>query len=266
MPVLTVRVGFDADDHAVAVARHLRWHPLGGRLEGGGVNVGVDAASCEQDQVAEEVGFHDGGRKRLVGLEHLWDRSVEVADELQGDVVGDDFVDEGGVQDAPAGLVFAEFKLEVAGGRSGLPCLPDVCRELAVDIVREGVLQLEAEGLAAEVVERDLGLWLSGWLREFEGAGRDRGLEGGRLFTLSRGSFFVDGGRKRFGLGQLVGIVEAVLGVRRAQHEEQGQDDGGEHECSPVGEHDGLECWAETCGCNSTRGGWSGGVAGLGRE
>ena len=97
VPVRSIGVGFDADDEAVRGARHLGRHPVHGGFERRRVDVRVDAAAGEQDQVAEEIGFEHRLREGIVGFEHVGDRGVEMADEVHGDGVGDDFVHKVGV-------------------------------------------------------------------------------------------------------------------------------------------------------------------------
>jgi len=176
VPVGPVGVCLDADDEADGGPVEVRGQPVDGGLERDGVDVAVDAAAGEQDQVAEEVGLEDAERQRLVGLLDLGHRGVQVADQVEGGVVGDDLMDETRVQLRPAGLVGAQLLLERAGRRRVLPCLPDVRGELALDVVGELVPQALPQRLAGQFLGGQLrhqvlllllrlGLWCVGGVR-----------------------------------------------------------------------------------------------------
>lgn len=159
-PVRAVRVGFNSNHHAIGTGWHIGRYPIHRRLQRSSVNVRVNTASGEQDQVTEEVGLQDWEGEGIVGLDDLRHGCVEVTNKVYSNLVGDDFVDEVWVHDCPACLRLAELLSELAHVWGVLPCLPDVCRELAVDIVGELVLKLLAEWSFAEDIERDLGLGL----------------------------------------------------------------------------------------------------------
>lgn len=98
VPIGPVRVGLDADDEADGRTVKVLGEPVDGGFERDCVDVGVDAATGEQDQIAEEVRLQDGERQRLVGLLDLGHRGVQVPDQVEGGVVGDDLMDEARVQ------------------------------------------------------------------------------------------------------------------------------------------------------------------------
>lgn len=139
-PVLAVGgVDFDADDEPDGLVRNGRRDPVERRAQRVRVDVGVDAAAREEDEVAEEVGLEDGEGEGLVGLQDLREGGVEVAQQVERDGVGDDFVDEAGVLLGPGGFGWAERLGEVAGRGGVLPGLPDVGGEFGGEVVGEVV-------------------------------------------------------------------------------------------------------------------------------
>lgn len=108
-------------------------------------------------------------------------------DQVYGNVVGDDLVNEGRVVNGPACFSLAEGIAELALRGSIFPSLPNVCGCLGVDIVGELVLELLAERLLRQDIHADLRLWLL-WRRfgRVEGLFRLRSLLGRllRLFLL----------------------------------------------------------------------------------
>lgn len=156
VPVRTVGVGFYANDHAVAGARDVGGHPFGGALQGASVNVRVDSSSCQQNQVAEKVGLEHGDGHGVVGSDNVGHGGVQVADQVGGDIVGDDLVHKGRVHLGPRGLAGAEVLVKVARGGRRLPRLPDVRRELGLGVVGELVGQLLAQRHGVQVLQRYL--------------------------------------------------------------------------------------------------------------
>lgn len=171
-----------------------------------------------------------------------------MSDQMHGDIVGDDLVDEVGVVDRPAGLSLAERLAELALSWCVLPGLPDVCGELGVDVIRELVLELLLKRARVQLVEADL---LLGLLHR-----RLRCIEDLvsllsscllRLFSL-RSCFF--GIHPRTGLGQVVGVFEgrrAIACVVRLEHEEQRQACQRQHKRFLEGEHRGECAGLEGC-------------------
>lgn len=114
LPIRSVRIGFDANDETDCFPRNLLRDPFGGRFQCGGVNVGVDATAGEEDEVAEEICFQHGKREGVVCFDDVGKGGVQVADQVSGNLVGDDFVDEAGVQLRPACFGGSEVLVEVA--------------------------------------------------------------------------------------------------------------------------------------------------------
>ena len=85
-----------------------------------------------------------------------------MSDQVYCDIIGDDLMDERRVVDAPAGLWLAEHLLKLALCRCVLPCLPNVCGRLRVDIVGELVFELFLEWALPQLVHADLGFRLFG--------------------------------------------------------------------------------------------------------
>ena len=97
LPVRSVRIGFNANDEADHFPGKLLRDPFGGGFECGGVDVGVNATAGKEDEVAEEIRFQHWEREGVVCLNDVGDGGVEVSYQVDGDPVGDDFVDEAGV-------------------------------------------------------------------------------------------------------------------------------------------------------------------------
>ncbi|QSS58448.1 hypothetical protein I7I51_07874 [Histoplasma capsulatum] len=127
------------------------------------VDVGIDAATGEEDEVAEEVGPEDG------------EGGVEVSQQGVGVVVGDDLVDEGRVQLRPASLHGAELVAELTGCGGVFPGLPDVGGEFGVDVIGELVAEAFAEGLAGKFLGGQRGCCGCGRERFVVGRGRRLG-------------------------------------------------------------------------------------------
>ncbi len=159
-PIWTIGISLNANHHAVRIGRHIRGDPISSALQRNRVNVRVDTAASKQNKIAEEIGLLYGQGQGIVGFDDLRNGGVKVPDEVNSDVVGNDFVNKGGMLDGPAGLGLAEHVCKLALRRRVFPGLPDVGRRLRVDIVRELVLELLLERAPVQVVEADLRLWL----------------------------------------------------------------------------------------------------------
>lgn len=82
-PVLAVGgVDFDPDDESDRLVRHGLRDPVERRAQRMRVDVGVDAAPREEDEVAEEVGLEDGEGEGLVSLQDFREGGVEVAQQV----------------------------------------------------------------------------------------------------------------------------------------------------------------------------------------
>lgn len=152
-PVGPVRISLDAHDQAHGLLGDARREPVNGRPDGEGVDVGVDAAPSQQDQVAEEISLQDREGEGIVGFEDLGNGRVQVSEEVDGDLVSNDLVDEARVHLRPARLRGAEVLSKVAGRGGVLPRLPDVGGELGLDIVWELERELLPQRCAGEVVD-----------------------------------------------------------------------------------------------------------------
>jgi hypothetical protein len=70
-PVWAVWISLDTNNHAIRVAGNIVGDPICSALQCRRVNIRVNAATSEQNQVAEEVGLEYGKGKREVCLEHF---------------------------------------------------------------------------------------------------------------------------------------------------------------------------------------------------
>jgi len=72
-------------------------------------------------------------------------------DQVDSDIIGNDLVHKSRMVNGPAGFGLAELLSEFALGRGVLPSLPDVGRELCVDVVGKLVLELLAQRLLVQL-------------------------------------------------------------------------------------------------------------------
>lgn len=100
-PVGTVWVCLDANDQADGGAVEALREPVGCGFEDVGVDVGVDAAPGQEDQVAEVIGPEHWFWQRVVGVQDLGECGVEVSDEIASVVVAQHLVDEAWVVFCP---------------------------------------------------------------------------------------------------------------------------------------------------------------------
>lgn len=139
-PVGTVWISLNTNDETDSLSRNLTGDPLDSTLDCICINVGVDATAGKQDQIAEEVGLEDRKWKSVVGLEDLRNRSIQHANQVDSDVVGDNLVDKSRVLVGPRSLLI--FEGEFGMVRGVFPSLPDIRRKSGLDIVWVGVSEL----------------------------------------------------------------------------------------------------------------------------
>ena len=162
-PVWAVWISLDTNNHAIRVAGNIVGNPICSALQCRRVNIRVNAATSEQNQVAEEVGLEYGKRKREVRLENFRDGCIEVSNEVNGDIVSDDLVHERRVVDGPASFSLAEVVRELALLWGVLPRLPDVGWKLCIHIVGKLVFELLPQRALMKLFNGYLCFWLLGW-------------------------------------------------------------------------------------------------------
>jgi hypothetical protein len=82
MPVGTVWIGLNANDKAHLGSVKFVGQPGRGWLESKSVDIAVNSTPGEQNQVSEEIGLHDRERQGIVGFKDIWERSVQVLDQM----------------------------------------------------------------------------------------------------------------------------------------------------------------------------------------
>jgi hypothetical protein len=162
-PVWAVWISLDTNNHAIGVAGNIVRNPICSALQCRRVYVRVNAATSEQNQIAEEVGLEYGKRKREVCLEHLGNGCIEVSNEVNGDVVSDDLVHERRVMDSPASFGLAEVVRELALLWGVLPRLPNVGWKLCIHIVGKLIFELLPQRALMKLFDGYLCFWLLGW-------------------------------------------------------------------------------------------------------